>query len=164
MSKLNTEKWKTYKIQDIFSIELSKGDLKEGEQEKGNIPLISSGGKNNGVVDTIQNGDGKAQLFPKNTITVDMFCKAYYQPEDYYAVSHGRVNMLKPKFKMTKYIALFICTLINYELYRFCYGRAVYSNVIKSMDIKLPTKNNKPDWKYIEDYIKDISIEFPQWK
>ena len=42
------------------------------------------------------------QLFSKNTITVDMFCKAYYQPDDYYAVSHGRVNILKPKFKMNK--------------------------------------------------------------
>lgn len=163
---LDTSNWKIYRISDLFDVELSKGDLKQGEQDPGLVPLVSSGSRNNGIVDYISpKGDGKAEIFPANTITVDMFCKAYYQPYDYYAVSHGRVNILKPKFKLSKNIALFICSLINYEGYRFCYGRGVYSNVIADLEIKLPADSSgKPQWKDIEQYIDMLTINIPKTK
>lgn len=162
---LEVSKWKEFRIggdKGLFNIKLSKGDLKIKDCLKGNIPLISSGSMNNGNVGFIdEEGDGKAEIFPKDTITVDMFCKAYYQPDNYFAVSHGRVNILIPKFKINKAIGLFIVTIINNEKYRFEYGRAVYSNVISDMIIKLPAikKDNgeyEPNWKYMEDYIKSL--------
>lgn len=161
---LNTSNWKPCKISDLFDVELSKGDLKQGEQNIGKIPLVSSGSRNNGVVDRIDaEGDGKSQIFPAGTITVDMFCKAYYQPVSYYAVSHGRVNILKPKFKLTPNIALFICCLINYEAYRFCYGRGVYSSVISDLEIKLPVDVfSKPDWVVIEQYMDALTVNLPK--
>jgi hypothetical protein len=92
-----------------------------------------------------------------------MFCKAYYQPTDYYAVSHGRVNILKPKFELSRNIALFICSLINYETYRFCYGRGVYSNVIAGLEIKLPVNaDDTPDWELIENYMQSLSVDLPK--
>lgn len=156
--KLNTQDWKYYTIEDLFRVELTKGDIKADEVDSGDIPLISSGEGNNGVVKYIsKEGDGKAEMFPDNTITLDMFCHANYQGIPYYAVGHGRVNILFPKFDLNKYIGIFICTLINREVYRFSYGRAVYSTVAEKMKIKLPvTPSGEPDWKFMEDYIKSL--------
>ncbi|HIX20463.1 MAG TPA: SAM-dependent methyltransferase [Candidatus Akkermansia intestinigallinarum] len=97
-------------------------------------------------------GDGNS-----NVISVDMFCKAYYQPKPFYAVGHGRINMLLPKFEMNVYRAMYICAVINNERYRFSYGRAVYSGVLKDLQISLPVDaNGNPDWQYMEDYIKSL--------
>ena len=155
---LNTPLWKEFTIGDYFDVYLSSGDLKIDDCEPGNIPLISSGSTNNGIVGYIdEKGDGKAQIFKANCITVDMFCNAFYQNEDFYAVSHGRVNVLCPKFKCNLQIGLFICSIIKKEQFKYSYGRAVYSSEIARMIIKLPsTPDNEPDWNYMEQYIKSI--------
>lgn len=156
--KLNTDEWKMFNIYDLFEVQLSKGDIMADRVEDGEIPLISSGETNNGIIKYItKEGDGKAETFPANTITLDMFCHANYQDKEYFAVGHGRVNVLMPKFKLNRYIGLFICTLINREEYRFSYGRAVYSSVAEKMRIKLPvTSEGTPDWQFMEDYIKSL--------
>lgn len=175
VTALNTSDWKGFCISSLFKVQLSKGDIKLDDMEKGDIPLVSSGESDNGIVGKItQEGDGKADIFTGNKITVDMFCNAFYQAENFYSVSHGRVNILEPKFKLTKPIGLFISTVINKEQFKFSYGRAVYSNVISDMIIKLPIKHNSdgspvidqthqysdkgyiPDWQFMEDYIKSL--------
>lgn len=156
--KLNTTNWKWFKIKELFEVRLTKGDIIADKVEEGDVPLISSGEGNNGVVKYInKNGDGKAETFKANSITLDMFCHANYQPRDYYAVGHGRVNILLPRFEINVYIGLFICSLMNKESYRFSYGRAVYSSVAEEMKIKLPaTPSGNPDWQFMEDYIKSL--------
>ena len=156
---LNVESWKEFIIEDYFDVFLSSGDLKLDDCEPGNIPLISSGSTNNGVVGYIdEKGDGKAQIFKANCITVDMFCNAFYQDKDFYAVSHGRVNILCPKFKFNLQIGLFICSLIKKEQFKYSYGRAVYSSEIARMIIKLPSvENGLPDWDFMEQYIKSLN-------
>jgi hypothetical protein len=156
--KLNTQDWKWFTITDLFRVELTKGDIKADEVDFGEIPLVSSGSTNNGVVKYITaEGDGKAEMFPANTITLDMFCHANYQGTAYYAVGHGRVNILIPKFSLNHYIGIFICSLINQEEYRFSYGRAVYSSVAENIRIKLPvTPEGTPDWQFMENYIKSL--------
>ena len=155
---LNIDSWQEFKVGDYFDVYLSSGDLKIDECELGNIPLVSSGTTNNGIVGYIdEKGDGKAQIFKANSITVDMFCNAFYQNNDYYAVSHGRVNILYPKFKCNPFIGCFICSIINNERFKYSYGRAVYSDEISRMVIKLPTTlDNVPDWGFMENYIKSL--------
>ena len=157
---MNTSSWKYFLLGDMFRVVLTKGDIKANDMEYGSIPLISSGEGNNGVVKYIsKEGDGKAEMFPDNTITLDMFCHANYQDKEYFAVGHGRVNVLIPKFNINSYVGLFICSLINREKYRFSYGRAVYSTVAEKIKIKLPvTPAGTPDWKYMEDFVKDQII------
>ena len=155
----NTDEWIWFKLKDLFEIKLTKGDIKADKTDGGTVPLVSSGESNNGVVKYInEEGDGIAETFPGNTITLDMFCHAYYQPNAYYAVGHGRVNILIPKFQLNKYIGSFLTTIIEKEMYRFSYGRAVYSNVAERIKIKLPviSGTNSPDWQFMEDYIKSL--------
>ena len=175
LTGIYTQKWKEFKISNLFDVVLSKGDIKIDDVEQGNIPLVSSGETNNGIVGYISNdGDGKAEIFDGNLITVDMFCNAFYQKEPFYAVSHGRVNILLPKFKLTSYIAMFICALIKQEQYKFSYGRAVYSTVCENIEIKLPILSNSeglpiidekkqfseegyiPNWQSMDNYIKSL--------
>ena len=157
---LNTNNWQDFKINELFDVCLSAGDLKIDTCEIGDIPLVSSGQSNNGIVGYIDKaGDGKAQLFDGNLITVDMFCHAFYQYRTFYAVSHGRVNILIPKFKLNPPIGLFIATIINKEIYKYSYGRALYSDEISRMIIKLTTKSEEhiPDWTFMEEFIKSLN-------
>ena len=156
--ELNTQDWRWFVIDELFDVQLTKGDIKADDIDEGEIPLISSGESNNGVVKYITAaGDGKAETFPANTITLDMFCHANYQEKEYFAVGHGRVNILMPKFQLNRYIGIFLCTLMNKEYYRFSYGRAVYSSVAEKMKLKLPvTSSGEPDWQFMEDYIKSL--------
>ena len=174
--ELNIQDWKEYRVDRLFTIVLSKGDIKTDDIDYGSVRLVSSGETDNGIVAHIDNkGDGKAEIFDGNVITIDMFCNAFYQDKCFYAVSHGRVNILLPNFELNSNIGLFISTIINNEKYRYSYGRALYSNVVSSMVIKLPTQFDKcsnsyildenktysdegyiPDWQFMEDYIKSL--------
>lgn len=153
-----------FNINALFDVELTKGDLKEDscvetkDRVGDELPLVSAGDTDNGFVGYVdKDGDGKAEPFPSNIITVDMFCKAYYQPKEFYAVGHGRVNMLIPKFEMNVYRALYICAVINNERYRFSYGRAVYSGVLRDLQISLPVDaKGNPDWQFMEDYVRAL--------
>lgn len=155
---LETEKWGEFRVGDLFDVELAKGDIKLDEMLLGDMPLVSSGETNNGIVGYIDNnGDGKSERFDSNRITVDMFGNAYYQSEPFYAVSHGRVNILSPKFNLTPNAGLFLSTIIKSDQYKYSYGRAVYSRVVENMVIRLPqTPDGKPDWKWMEDYMRSL--------
>ena len=172
---LKVDEWEEFRVDDLFSVQLSKGDIKLNDMLIGDVPLVSSGETNNGVVGYIDSaGDGKAEIFSKNKITVDMFGNVYYQEENFYAVSHGRVNILEPVFDMTKYIGLFIVSIINKEKFKYSYGRAVYSNVLCNVIIKLPIQHNAdgttyidpdctyseegyvPDWNYVPQMFKEV--------
>lgn len=172
---LNTNYWKEFVLGNLFEVELSKGDIKLDDVDKGNIPLVSSGENNNGIIGYIdKKGDGKSEIFKGNKITVDMFGNPFYQKDDFYAVSHGRVNILNPKFELNKNIGIFISSVIKKEQYKFSYGRAVYSTEASNMVIELPIQRNPdgmpyidetyeysengyvPDWKFMENYIKSL--------
>lgn len=177
VAQLDIAGWKEFVLGRLFKVELSKGDIKLDDVDKGSIPLVSSGESNNGIVGYIdEKGDGKAEIFKGNKITVDMFGNPFYQDDDFYAVSHGRVNILEPKFELNKPIGLFISSIIKKEQYKFSYGRAVYSTEASNMIIELPVQHNDdgtpcidvnrtysdegyiPDWTFMENYI--ISLPY----
>lgn len=172
---LNVNEWKEFQVNKLFKCTLSAGDLKIKDCEQGTIPLISSGQTNNGLVGYIDSkGDGKAQIYSGGKLTVDMFCNAFYQDKDFYAVSHGRVNILEPLFDWSSANLLFLSTIINKEKFKYSYGRAVYNSEISRMIVKLPVCKNEdgepiidsshkyseegyiPDFKWMEDYIRTL--------
>ena len=75
MSKINTINWKSFFIEELFDAYLSNDDIQPKNITDGDIPLISSGKEKNGIVAYIK--DDTAKLWSKNTITVDMFGKAF---------------------------------------------------------------------------------------
>jgi hypothetical protein len=76
-----------------------------------------------------------------------------YQPIDFIgstSLSCGYNENLNP------YNGLFIVTVLDLERYRYNYGRGYGKAQLSKTKIKLPAKNGKPDWQFMEDYIKSV--------
>ena len=162
MSSINTSGWKEFKIGDLFEIKLAKGDIQPNLVDEGEVPLISAGNENNGIVKYIDSkGDGVSEIFPSGCITISMFGKAFYQTEPFYAVSHGRINILEPYHDIPENIGAFIASIIDkLFLEKFGYSTMCTRSRIQNETIKLPAKSDvEPDWEYMEKYMKDIEEE-----
>jgi hypothetical protein len=79
---------------------------------------------------------------------------AFYQEEKF--VTGVKVYTIRHK-KLNKYNALFICSILNKNIYKYSYGRARILDKIKEEDILLPINKYKEiDWEYMENYIKSL--------
>ena len=66
--------------------------------------------------------------------------------------------MLYPKFSeiADPFVAIFICSAIQLEKYRFNYGRKWNLERMKASTIKLPAKEGKPHRELIRNYIASL--------
>lgn len=154
----DTSNWDYFELggkNGLFDI--LKGDAVINNMEYGDFPVISSTRFNNGFNCFKDNGD--YTIFKGNVITVasnGSVGKSFYQEDDFIAT--GDINILKLKnFKLNKYIAIFLCTIIEKERFKYNYGRKWGLNKMKKSKIKLPSKEGKPDWDFMEKYIKSLS-------
>ena len=51
---------------------------------------------------------------------------------------------------------LIFCDFLSQEMFRYSYGRKWFLESMKSTVIKLPEKSGKPNWSYMEDYMKSL--------
>ena len=158
---MDTTNWGWFRYDEIFKIKkgkrLTKADMMEGE-----INYIGASDSNNGITAKISNDK---YIHPANTITVSYngsIAEAFYQSKPFWATDD--VNVLYPKFSITPNNALFLCTLIHKEKYRFNYGRKWDKEMMQQSKIKLPVNaNNNPDWQWMENYVKNTLIpKLPQ--
>lgn len=153
--ELNTENWKWFRYNEIFDIKKGKR-LTKADMIEGNINFIGASRFHNGLTAKISNSE---HIHSANTITLSYngsIGEAFYQSEPFWATDD--VNVLYPKFKLNPYIAMFLCTLLPLEKYRFCFGRKWDKEMMQETEIKLPvTKDNVPDWQFMEDYIKSTN-------
>lgn len=155
--KIKINNWQDFSLggeSGLFNIvkgtRLTKANMKEG-----NINFIGSSAINNGVTNHISNSE---RVHPANLITVSYngsIGEAFYQNEPFWASDD--VNVFYPKFEQNFEIAMFLIPLIRKvgEKYKF-----VDKWKLEDMcndKIKLPVnKNSEPDWKYMENYMKNI--------
>lgn len=150
----DTASWKPFILQDLFDIR--KGQrLTKANMLPGNIPYVGASDTANGVTARI----GQAPIHEGGTISVSYngsVAEAFFQPEPYWATDD--VNVLYPKgFKLTPATALFICAVLRLEKYRFNYGRKWHLERMRDSVIRLPvTSKGKPDFSYMESYIKTL--------
>lgn len=160
MGKIDTSEWKEFRVGELFDAFLSKDDIQPKSITEGATPLVSSGKENNGIIAYIE--ESKAHLWEGNTLTVDMFGKVFYQESPYFAVSHGRVNILLPKIRMTKGCLQFIGCAIEkvasqkYAFNEMCTGTKVLKNNIKQLPA---TPDGAPDWAYMESYMANLETK-----
>ena len=162
MKKIDTLNWKTVKISNLFDVVQETADNQAQRLLEGDIPLVSAGKTNNGIVKRIENPVEGSRLFPMFTITVDMFGKAFLQTECFYAVSHARVNMLIPKYERMKckQIGLFLVSVISKKFEEISsYNSMCGKSRIQKETLLLPVDNDgHPDWEFMENYIKSLSF------
>lgn len=154
--RLSDKEWDWFLYEDLFSIERGRGPRKNELDGNGSVPFVTSTDQNNGWTSYTT----ASAIHCGNVISVNRngsVAEAYFQPIPF--CSTEDVHIFTPKFKINKYIAMFLITLIKKEKYRYNYGRKWGIARMNSSKIKLPINSeNKPDWVFIEDYIK--SIEF----
>lgn len=154
---LNIENWKFFKINDLFEVKYGINlELNKMEVSTSGIPFISRTSNNNGVSAYVE-VELEIEPNPENTISVSgggsvlecfLQIRAYYSGRDLY--------YLLPKFEATKYILLFIITIIKLEKYRYNYGRQA-NKTLPNLNILLPSKkNSEPDFEFMENYIKTV--------
>lgn len=155
--KLDTSGWKAFRIGELFEVLLAKGDIQPKQVADGTIPLVSAGNEDNGIVSFIDAaGDGVSEMFPAGCITVSMFGKAFYQPECFYAVSHGRINVLRSKIEFSSIVGAFLAACLSHVLgSKYDYATMCTQKKLVSEEIYLPvTSDGQPDWAWMEYYMR----------
>ena len=153
ISPLDISKWGRFKYEDLFEIKKGKRLIKS-RMKSGNTPFVGAIEFNNGWRQFVDS----SPIHQGNTISVNYngsVAEAFYQPKSFWASDD--VNILYPKFKMTPHIAIFLVTIIKSEKFRFNYGRKWHLGRMNESIMYLPsTQLGKPDWEYIENYIKSL--------
>lgn len=157
--------WKKFKVGELFDVKLSQSDNKINELPVGNIPLVSSGIKNSGVVGYVSSDLLGLSPF-KDSIVADMFGNWTVHEGDFYAVSHGRVNILKPNFVFSSFSCLFICSVgMKHTLGLYGFDNMLSSEKIKNIELDLPvTPNNQPDFEWMSAYMKVVTQDYLEQK
>lgn len=149
---LDTDRWKKFKLSDLFSQERGKRLTKENRID-GNTPLVTAGFANEGIAGSIANEEMKPY---RDSLTIDMFCNCFYR--GYTFVCDDNILVLQPRFdEANPFNMLFVATVILADKYRYAYGRQYRQKDFKDHIIELPAEEcGDPDWKFMELYIKSL--------
>ena len=182
--------WQEFTLNKLFTLKGGYYNNKPEHTTEGEIPFLASTESHNGVTEYYSLEDIKAwdkvgnpdntldkKIYTGNCIAVTVngsVCNAFYQGEDF-TCSHDITALYPIKHELTTTQALFICTIIMREKYRWSYGRKPHDvkKFGKSI-IKLPILYNSdgtplvdetytysengyvPDWEFMENYIKSL--------
>lgn len=154
VTPLSVDSWKSYLLSDLFDIKKGRR-LTKANMVPGTTPFISAIDSNNGLRQRVS----VEPLHPAGVITVNYngngVADAYFQREPFWASDD--VNVLYPKFPIDVPVALFVCTIIRREKYRFSYGRKWGLERMKASAIKLPARpDGRPDWKLMRRYMASL--------
>ena len=157
MAKIDTSGWKPFVIGELFKV--VKGTrLTKVHMTPGDIRFIGSSAVNNGCTAMVGN---IGNMHPANTITVcynGSVGETFYQDQPFLASDD--VNVLYPKFDMTKEIALFIVPLIKSVSVRYNYVDKWKQEDMIADAIKLPVDvSGEPDWAYMDEYMSVVMRE-----
>ena len=154
-------KWKYFKIKELFYTQKngklprgkvhSKDELIEGSE----YFYVGAKKRDNGIM--YRCGYSEEQISKGNCIV--FICNGqgsvgYTNYIDVDFMASGDVA-LGYNEKLNKYNALFLVTLLDKERFKYSFGRK-WGKYLPDTEILLPSKNGKPDWKYMEKYIKSL--------
>lgn len=172
---METKNWKWFRYDEVFDIKKGFYNKKPDENPYGEIPFIGATDSNNGItsmhdIDTIEkssktgeepNADLSEKIFDANCITVSnngSIGYAFYQSKTF-TCTHDVNPLYLKNHELNPYIAMFLCSLIEKEQYRWAYGRKWRPIRMPSSLIKLPvTPTDTPDWQFMENYVKEELI------
>ena len=150
---INTTNWKEFKVSDIFKL-YHGSRLTLENRVPGKTPFITAGEENKGITNYISN----YRILYKNPITIDMFGNTFYHNLDldgddnvYFLVNND----------LNQNIKLYIATIISKHLKnKYNYSKQFRQKTLDDLIILLPTKNDQPDFDYMEEYIEEIKLKY----
>ena len=155
-----TSSWRHFTFAELFTASTGDTDIVQDMLEDVGEPVVSAGESNEGVVGRTT---VSAKVFPPNTITIDMFGQAFAHGYNYKMVTHARVQSLAiQNHKATLRECLYLVALINFNKYKFAYGRMCNWERIKGEHLLLPAifdaRRNRivPNWQYMSDFVAEL--------
>lgn len=143
----------TFEYQAIFDRIQQGRRLKKDDQIAGDIPFVMSGVTNTGVVNYISN---PIVVFPRNSITMDIFGNAFYRNYDY-GMGDDTGAYWDSKNRYTREMSLYLTTAMNKSVEgKFSYGHKLRSSQSLNIEMLLPMKNHQPDFEFMETFISAI--------
>lgn len=152
---LSDRKWTIFTMDKLFipkrgSLSGLKNDLVNGTR------VISASTENNGF-SCYTDGDPE---YMGNVFTIANTGQGsvgivFYQDQPF--IPSNNITVLTPKFTLNRYTAMFLLPLFKKERYKLSFGRILNENRLNKHSIKLPVdKFGKPDWQFMEDYVKSL--------
>ncbi|WP_064614679.1 restriction endonuclease subunit S [Streptobacillus moniliformis] len=153
--KLENVQWGEYRIGDLFDSENGDFDIQKKHISNKGDYVVTAGLTDNGILGKTE---VKSKIFKENTITIDMFGNAFFRNFQYKMVTHARVFSLTPRFDMNVSRGIYIVNSFKFLTLKFGYENMCSWSKIKNNIIKLPTKNGKIDFEFIEEYINELEV------
>lgn len=152
ISDYNAYNWQTFNLKTLYGKSTRGKRLKGEDRIVGNLPFVTAGEASEGISAFISND---VEIFEKNTTTIDMFGSAKYRnyrygADDHVAVVHTESVPMKA--------AIFVTSACHKAAHtgNFNYGHNFYAKDADALDIKLPTKDGKPDYEAMAMLISAI--------
>lgn len=161
---LTVNTWREFELKDLFSI--SRGHTLTSDQKDniGQIPCVNGSSENNGILcyldESLQDMGFALQPVPSLSLCrVGCSGATFVQEIPYYIADNAFCLLLKEQ--QSKYVYLFLSTILNKECYKYSYGRTISSVKYMQTKIMLPAilqsdGTYTPDWQFMEDYIKSL--------
>lgn len=160
--------WQPFSFAQLFTSSTGDTDILQDMLEDSGVPVVSAGESTEGVIGRTSVA---AKVFSPNTITLDMFGQAFAHGYEYKMVTHARVQSLAIKgHDPTIQECLFIATIINFNKYKFAYGRMCNWERIKDEYLLLPaikderTDITTPDWQTMSELMAELEEKENQGK
>lgn len=115
-----------------------------------------AGTTNAGVVNYISN---PVASFPKNSITIDIFGNVFYRDYDFGAGDDTGVYWNSEKEYSKEAMLFFAISMQRSLLGRFSFGKKLRSSQSLDFKIKLPIKDGKIDFEFMESFIAELEAE-----
>lgn len=174
MIKVDIHDWQDFEIARLFKIK-SPSTRSIKTYNDGDVPYVSSGGVNNGIVTHLEPKENEV-LEAGNCITVSPLDGSSFYQEDDFLGRGGAGSAISMLYNpnLSKYNALFICTILKISSKKFDYSDALTGDNLEKLIIKLPVlhddngeiyidnwkeysdKGFVPDWAFMYNYMKDM--------
>ena len=157
-TKIKPKKFALFPITKIITIK--SGDYHNASVlDVGNIPLVSCGEVNNGVMKHVNVAQEDTHM---NTITIAYNRKplaTMYHPYKFTTKDDVAIGLIKPQIKQTTLI--YLKYIINRQQWRYSYGRKCFKEKIQNLQVYFPV-DDKGDIDEIE--IEKIVKNTSYWK
>lgn len=142
-----------FEFMEIFNNIKQGRRLKKDDQVPGNIPFVMSGTTNTGVIGCVSN---PVALFPKNSITIDIFGNSFYRNYDFGAGDDTGVYWSTINTYSKASMLFFTAASQKALCGKYSYGKKLRSSQSLHFKMQLPVKDGKPDYETMETLISAI--------
>ena len=144
--------FQSFGLGDLFDTIKRGKRIKSLDRIEGELPFFTAGVEGMGFSDYI--GNEEAEVFPQNSLTIDMFGNTYYRGYKYGADDHVTI-LYHSNNIYSKRVLQYMQTQINHTLHnKFSYSRNFYPSDAYDVEIKLPIiKKDVIDFVFIENYM-----------